>query len=151
MSEQSHSPERVRALIRAKLHEVAALVALAEGLENPLRETVTDGELAVTLCAVRSAVSKPCTDGRNLTDLPPCERDAYLVLLNSPRPLTKARIKAALEARGQIYGDSTLEHALPRLVHRRWVRNSKQSPKGYSVIPPGEEPPVTQPSLFGDD
>lgn len=142
------TPERVRAVIRAKLHEIAALVALSEGLDDPLCESVADGSLAVRLQVIRSLSEAKAVD-RNLDHLPACERDAYLVLLGSPRPLTKARILEMLEARGAIHGESTLEHALARLVRRGWVRSSKKSPRGYTVIPPGSDPaPVVQPTLF---
>lgn len=75
--------------------------------------------------------------------LTPCERDLLDLLARAPMPWTTTRILAELGAAGLEHGESTVRHALARLVAAGLLLNSRSVPRGYSLAP-------AQPSLAAD-
>jgi hypothetical protein len=66
--------------------------------------------------------------------LSPCMRAIVVTLCETGR-LTQAKLLAAMEARGRLYSDSAVRHALAELVKIGFLANDpKATPPGYDVI-----------------
>lgn len=70
-----------------------------------------------------------------LSDL---EQQIVDALRAAVRRLTKDEITAALEAAGQVHGDSTIRNALGRLLAMQMIESSQRKPYGYVLI--GHQP-----------
>jgi predicted transcriptional regulator len=65
-----------------------------------------------------------------LTD---CERDCLSVVEESGTVITTAAILEVLEQRNLLWGESTVRHALARLVHLGLLQSSRRAPRGYRM------------------
>lgn len=85
---------------------------------------ITSGDLHII---IRIKPAAPAGDDT------PCERDLLDLLARAPMPLTTQRVLAQLETAGKLHGESTVRHALARLVGAGKITNSRRPPRGYRL------------------
>lgn len=61
-----------------------------------------------------------------------CEVD-LLALIATHQPIPTSRILEALEARGQLHGETTVRRTLARMVKSGQLRSSRFAPRGYTL------------------
>jgi hypothetical protein len=121
-------------VVDAKVAELLDLLApLAVAADGGLVRQVVAGPLAARI-QVWPAGAYPPEPNR-----PPrqrshtvCEADLLAVLRAAGRRLTKPEIDRRLEARGRCHGDSTIQHALARLVRAGLLVNAYDG-RGYGL------------------
>jgi hypothetical protein len=129
--------EGVRNWMRERAEELARMIAGRQCL--PHTETVCvngcQASLSVVSRAFVRSLDLPQDMTQRLESITPCEKDIVAVLLKGGRPLPGAAIGDLLESSGQLYGSSTVKHALARLVQLGILANSRRPPKGYDLTP----------------
>jgi hypothetical protein len=121
-------------VVDAKLAEILELLApLSVAADGGLVRQIVAGPLAARI-QVWPAGAYPPEPNR-----PPrrksrtaCEADLLAILRSAGRRLTKPEIDRRLEVRGRAHGDSTIQHALTRLVRAGVLVNAYDG-QGYGL------------------
>ena len=121
-------------VVDAKLAELLDLLApLAVAADGGLVRQVAAGPLAARI-QVWPAGAYPPEPNRSprRRSRTACEADLLAILRSAGRRLTKPEIDQRLEARGRAHGDSTIQHALARLVRAGLLVNAYDG-RGYGL------------------
>jgi hypothetical protein len=121
-------------VVDAKLAELLdLLVPLAVAADGGLVRQVVAGPLAarIQVWPAGAYPPEPNRPSRRRSQTV-CEADLLAVLRAAGRRLTKPEIDRRLETRGRAHGDSTIQHALARLVRAGLLVNAYDG-RGYGL------------------
>ena len=128
--------ERATAEVVARLHEIAAILGLANDLPAVHKE-VSDGLVRVSLHATRCDPKHEHDE----SDWSTCDRDVFAVIAAaSPRPLTRSRIVSELQARGAEWSDTSVKRSVGRLCDQGRIVPSRKAPRGYRLAGANDQP-----------
>ncbi len=112
------SSDLMKANLEARILQVLSEFDLPQ---DGVRIGTTFGGRSVLMQISASAAARDPGEGRT-----ECERDCLAVLRAASGPLTRAKIREALEASGRIWGESTVATALADLVSDGVLENSRK-------------------------
>src|SRR5262249_37520524 len=122
------SSEKVRALLCDPAR--ACLTALQEAEHTPQPAAALHTSAGWTVLLLCS----PTSVGVEVAGLRTSARDCLGLLARVRESLSGVRVRAELERRGiAIYGEATVKRSLAKLKRQGLVRNSRKTPRGYSL------------------